>query len=135
MPFTDPKPFADPFLNRLVHRSDGGGFAIYLEEYLKTRAQHMTRGDVAVLERAAFLIEILVLDSHELEDRLGQSRAAHQAERGVSVRQELRIRDLEEEVEMLKGQVEVCRRILDSPDDMDEGTERQGGPLRGGGLR
>lgn len=132
MPFTDPKPFADPFLNRLVHRSDGSGFAVYLEQYLKTRAQHMTKGDAAVLERAAFLLEILVLDSHELEDRLGQSRAAHQAERGVSVRQELRIRDLEEQVEVLKGQVEVCRRIIDSPDDMDEGTERQGRPIRRG---
>jgi hypothetical protein len=127
--------FSDPYLNRIVHRSDGAGFTAYLETYLETHSARMTRTDLAIHRKALDIIHLLIVDSDALEHLLGQARAAHMAERGVSLQQALRIRDLEEEVDLLRRQEDVCRKILDSDHGMDESAERQGGPVRGGGVR
>jgi hypothetical protein len=55
--------FSDPYLNRIVHRSDGAGFTAYLETYLETHSARMTRTDLAIHRKALDIIHLLIVDS------------------------------------------------------------------------
>jgi len=102
------------FLDRMIHRTDSGGFVIWAETYLEDRGDQMTRADRAVIEKAQVLLGLLCQDSHHLEDALGCEAAAHSAARRVNIQQEIELRDLRKRCEVLERQVHDLRLWLDS---------------------
>lgn len=113
-------------LERISRRCSAGGFVIWLlDNYLEEHGDRMSRSDLKVFKKSAEIIAGLEMDSYFLEDALGAEAAAHASERRVNIQQEIELRSLREERDLLKRQVESLRLFLDSGEIVVDGVDEE----------
>lgn len=103
-----------PLLQRILRRTEAGGFAIWLLGDIERRGDSLTNRERRILEKCVEHIVGLEEDGHAVENRIGVEIAAHQSERLANIELSRRAAELEERLKVAERQRDELREFIDS---------------------
>lgn len=103
-----------PLLQRILRRTEAGGFAIWLLGDIERRGDSLTNRERRILEKCVEHIAGLEEDSHAMEERLRLEIVAHRSERLANIELARKSADLEERLKVAERQLTEWRAFVDS---------------------